>query len=65
LQQGPQMVMGPPILEKGIITITLTGRESIPELLTVLVQNGLHIYRLAPREVNLEEVYFALHGDAQ
>jgi hypothetical protein len=45
--------------------MTLSGRDSIPELLSVLVQNGLRVYRLAPREANLEEVYFALHGGAQ
>jgi hypothetical protein len=34
-------------------------------LLCVLVGKGLHIYRLAPQEANLEEVYFALHGGAE
>lgn len=41
------------------------GRKAIPELLHILVQKGLHVYRLAPQEANLEEVYFALHGNTQ
>jgi ABC-2 type transport system ATP-binding protein len=65
LQQLPQLVIGPPRREKDILAMTLSGRDSIPELLSVLVQNGLRVYRLAPREANLEEVYFALHGGAQ
>jgi len=43
----------------------LARRESIPELLSILVQKGLRVYRLAPQEANLEEVYFALNGGAQ
>lgn len=65
LQDVPQFVIGPPRREKDIITLTLSGWEAIPELLSVLVQNGLRVYRLAPQEANLEEVYFALHGGAQ
>lgn len=65
LQQVPQLVIGAPKREKELLTMTVSGRESIPELLCILLQNGLRVYRLAPQEVNLEEVYFALHGDAQ
>lgn len=65
LQQVPQLVIAPPKQEKNILTLTVAGRESIPELLSVLLQNGLRVYRLAPREINLEEVYFALHGGEQ
>ena len=63
LQQLPRLVTGAPNLEKDTVTLTLSGWEAIPELLAVLVQNGLRVYRLAPRETNLEDVYFALHGD--
>jgi ABC-2 type transport system ATP-binding protein len=62
LQQVPQLVIGAPKQEKDTLTLTLSGHESIPELLSVLVQNGIRVYRLAPQEANLEEVYFALHG---
>ena len=56
------LVIDSPRQEKDLINLTLCGREAIPELLSILVQKGLHVYRLAPQEVNLEEVYFALHG---
>jgi ABC-2 type transport system ATP-binding protein len=65
LQELPQLFVNPPKREKDLLTMTLAGRESIPELLSMLVQKGLRVYRLAPQEVNLEEVYFALNGGAQ
>jgi hypothetical protein len=46
-----------------MLNLTLSGREAIPELLCLLVQKGVHVYRLAPHEADLEEVYFALHGE--
>jgi ABC-2 type transport system ATP-binding protein len=64
-QSLPQLVIGAPKREKELLTMTLAGRECIPDLLSILLQNGLRVYRLAPQEVNLEEVYFALHGGAQ
>jgi ABC-2 type transport system ATP-binding protein len=57
-----QLVLGAPTQEKGVITLTLPGREAIPELLFILAQERLRVYRLAPQEADLEEVYFALHG---
>ena len=65
LQEHPQLVISPPRQEKELLSLTLSGRESIPELLSILVQKGLRVYRLAPQEANLEEVYFALNGGAQ
>ena len=65
LQQFPQLVIDPPKREKEILTMTLSGRECIPELLSILLQRGLRVYRLAPQEANLEEVYFALHGGTE
>ena len=65
LQQFPQFVISPPKREKETLIMTLAGQESIPQLLCILVRNGLRVYRLAPQEANLEEVYFALHGGAQ
>jgi ABC-2 type transport system ATP-binding protein len=64
LQSVPQLVIGPPQREKDTLSITLSGRDAIPELLSILVGHGLRVYRLAPQEANLEEVYFALHGGA-
>ncbi len=62
LLEVPQLVIAPPIHEKDSYILTLSGHEAIPELLSILVQKGVRVYRLAPQEVNLEEVYFALHG---
>jgi ABC-2 type transport system ATP-binding protein len=64
LQELPQLVIGHPKRAKDILTMTLCGWESIPELVSILVQNGLRVYRLAPQEANLEQVYFALNGGA-
>src|SRR5689334_4929521 len=61
LQQTPQWIFGSPKQEKGIITLTLAGREAIPDLLSMFIRKGIRVYRLAPQEANLEEVYFALH----
>jgi len=49
----------------GKLTVTVTGRESIPDLLTMLVNRGIRVYRLAAKEPNLEDVYFALHGEKE
>lgn len=64
LKELPSLVIAPPEVEKGLITATLSGREAIPALLSVLLQRGLRVYRLSPQEANLEEVYFAIHGGA-
>src|SRR5689334_12399134 len=65
IREFPQLVISPPKREKELLTMTLAGQESIPELLSILVQEGLRVYRLAPQEANLEEVYFALNGGTQ
>lgn len=65
LHEFPQLVISSPQQEKDLLTMTLAGREAIPELLAILLQKGLRVYRLAPQEANLEEVYFALNGGAQ
>jgi ABC-2 type transport system ATP-binding protein len=65
LQEFPHLLIGSPKREKDFLTLTLAGRAAIPELLCNLVQKGLRVYRLAPQEANLEEVYFALNGGAQ
>lgn len=65
LQQLTQLVISAPKREKDVLTMTLSGHEAIPEVLSILIQNSVRVYRLAPQEANLEEVYFALHGGAQ
>jgi ABC-2 type transport system ATP-binding protein len=64
LHEMPQWILGSPKQEKETIKLTLTGRDVIPKLLSMLLRKGLRVYRLAPQEANLEEVYFALHGGA-
>jgi ABC-2 type transport system ATP-binding protein len=64
LQKVPQLTTSAPKRENDVLTLTLSGRDSIPELLSLLVQHKVRVYRLAPQEANLEEVYFALNGDA-
>jgi ABC-2 type transport system ATP-binding protein len=65
LKDHPQLVIREPKREKDLLTMTLSGREAIPDLVSILYQKGLRIYRLAPQEANLEEVYFALNGGVQ
>ena len=40
-------------------------REKVPDLVAALVAAGVRIYRVAPQEPSLEDVYFALHGEAE
>ncbi len=47
------------------LTLTVTGREAIPDLLTLLVNQGIRVYRLVAHEPSLEDVYFALHGEKE
>jgi ABC-2 type transport system ATP-binding protein len=48
-------------------TLTISGvdREAIPELVAALAAAGVRIYRVAPQEPSLEDVYFALHGEEE
>jgi ABC-2 type transport system ATP-binding protein len=65
LKEGSGLLVGAPRQEKETLLLTLTGRDAIPQMLSLLVRNEVRVYRLAPREANLEEVYFALHGGAE
>lgn len=44
------------------LSLTVAGREAIPDALALLIRHGIRVYRLTPREPSLEDVYFALHG---
>jgi ABC-2 type transport system ATP-binding protein len=50
--------------EPGTIAIMGADREAIPGLVAELVAAGIGIYRVSPQEPSLEDVYFALHGEA-
>jgi ABC-2 type transport system ATP-binding protein len=54
-----------PQRKNGHISITVAGREAIPDLLNLLTSQGIRIYRLASQEPSLEDVYFALHGEKE
>lgn len=51
--------------EHGTLTIQGPDREAIPDLVASLVNAGVRVYRVAPREPSLEDVYFALHGEQE
>lgn len=63
LQSLPDLVLGKPLQPNGSLVVTIKKREDIPEVLACLAQNHVRVYRLAPQEANLEQVYFALHEE--
>jgi ABC-2 type transport system ATP-binding protein len=65
LRENPRLAISAPRIEKASICITVSGRDAIPELLSLMIQQGICVYRLAPQETDLEEVYFALNGGSQ
>ncbi len=65
LSDASSLIRGLPRRTNGSLTLTITGRESIPDLLTLLVNQGVRVYRLAANEPSLEDVYFALHGEKE
>jgi ABC-2 type transport system ATP-binding protein len=65
LRSLPRLVIGEPVRTNGALTVTLSGHEAIPDLLEVLVHQSVRVYRIAAQEANLEQVYFALHGEKE
>ena len=65
LRSLPELVIGEPAQLNGSLVVTINRHESIPEVLTCLVQNHIRVYRLAPQEANLEQVYFTLHEEKE
>jgi len=65
LRSLPNLVLGEPAQPNGALMVTINQRESIPEVLGCLVQNHIRVYRLAPQEANLEQVYFTLHEEQE
>ena len=49
----------------GSLLLAGARRETIPELVAALVGAGLRVYQVTPQEPSLEDVYFALHGEAE
>jgi len=65
LRSMPQLVLGEPAKPNGALVVTINKRESIPDVLAFMVQNHVRVYRMAPQEVNLEQVYFTLHEEKE
>jgi ABC-2 type transport system ATP-binding protein len=51
--------------ENGIVTVTGAARERIPDVIQALSGGQIRIYRVAPQEPSLEDIYFALHGEEE
>ena len=51
--------------EADTIVASGTEREAIPGLVAALASAGVRIYRVAPQEASLEDIYFALHGEEE
>ena len=65
LSDVSSLTHGLPRRTNGSLTLTVTGREAIPDLLNLLINQGIRVYRLASNEPSLEDVYFALHGEKE
>ncbi len=65
LRSLPKLVLGEPTQPNSALVVTINKYESIPEVLDCLVQNHVRVYRLAPQEANLEQVYFTLHEEKE
>jgi ABC-2 type transport system ATP-binding protein len=65
LRSLPKLVISEPVRTNGALTVTLSGHEAIPDLLEILVNKSVRVYRIAAQEANLEQVYFALHGEKE
>ena len=61
----PDLVTGDPSKPNGALVVAINQRESIPDVLNCLVQNHIRVYRIAPQEANLEQVYFTLHDEKE
>jgi ABC-2 type transport system ATP-binding protein len=44
-----------------VISLSLTYREQVPGMVARLVEAGVPLYRLTPKDPTLEDIYFALH----
>jgi ABC-2 type transport system ATP-binding protein len=65
LRSMPDLVLGEPMKPNGALVVTINRHESIPVVLACLVQNHVKVFRLAPQEANLEQVYFTLHDEKE
>lgn len=65
LSQTEGLLLESSLQVNGHISVTVFGRQAIPDILSLLVGQGVRIYNLAANEPTLEDVYFALHGEKE
>jgi ABC-2 type transport system ATP-binding protein len=65
LKSLPELVAGESSKPNGALVVAINQREFIPEVLNCLVQHHIRVYRIAPQEANLEQVYFTLHDEKE
>jgi ABC-2 type transport system ATP-binding protein len=65
LSEPSELIRGLPQRKNGYLSVTVAGREAIPDLLNLLIQQSIRVYRLAAKESSFEDVYFALHGEKE
>lgn len=63
LQGGPGAASAGP--RNDTVIVSGAEREAIPDLIAALVNASVRIYQVTPQEPTLEDVYFALHSDAE
>lgn len=64
--QAARLLHGlPPVLRaetnRDVLLVSVSARAAIPDILAALVTDGIRIYRAAPLDASLEEIYFTLH----
>jgi ABC-2 type transport system ATP-binding protein len=65
LRSMSQLIVGEPSKPNGSLRVTINKRESIPEVLACMVQSQIRVYRMAPQEADLEQVYFTIHEESE
>lgn len=45
------------------ITFSITHRETVADMMTMLINHGVRVYSLVAQEATLEDIYFALHDE--
>ncbi|MCK4978186.1 MAG: ABC transporter ATP-binding protein [Anaerolineales bacterium] len=65
LSSASSLTRGVPHHVNGNLTLTIPGRDAIPDLLNLLVEKGIRVYHIAANQPSLEDVYFALHGEKE
>jgi ABC-2 type transport system ATP-binding protein len=65
LRSLPDLVLGEPAQPNDALVVTINKHDSIPKVLSCLVQNHVRVYRMAAQEANLEQVYFTLHEEKE